>query len=284
MRVFSILGAEHYCNQFQAIQTVARDSVEDLNRRQANNLRMIDEGSPLFDEYRACALRDSERALFLAASHYRRAIDLMVPSSIHWAHVTLYYGAWFAAHALLGMFGCHVLSRHIVEVERSSPGNQRLRRIPIGDRPNQFPLTRKGSHQRFWEAFYATTPHIIRFADAQYAQFLVPVSNNQMWLIDERNRVNYNSIESIGRRDSFVASFSAGSFPGSLPGQLNTQYAVCEGLIFVCHSFASQLQLATDALNSLGLQTSFQQRVKQHVYDPNTPNLVGQTTGQLVFG
>ena len=284
MRVFSIQGAQHYCAQFQPVANIAQESLEDFNGRQSQTLRLIREGTSLFDEYRACALRDTERCLFLAASHYRRALDLMVPSSSHWAHVTLYYGAWFAAHALLGMFGCHVLSKHVIEVDRSTPGNQSLVRLRIGKGQNQFFIARPGSHQRFWEAFYDTTRHIIRFANRQYTQYLSPISSDVMWLIDRRNRINYKVGDTIALRDSFVASFSQTGFPGSLPGELNTQYSVCEGLLFVCYSFAQQFQLSTDALDSLAPQGTLRDKVKQHVYDPTTPDLVNKTTGQPIFG
>lgn len=284
MRVFSIQGAQHYCDQFQPVANMAQESLENFNRSQAQALRSIREGTALFDEYRACALRDTERYLFLAASHYRRALDLMVPSSSHWAHVTLYYGSWFAAHALLGMFGCHVLSNHVIEVDQSSPGNQHLVRLKISNGPNQFYFTRKGSHQRFWEAFYGTTRHIVRFANSQYTQYLSPISNDAMWLIDRRNRINYTVADIIALRDSFVASFSQTVFPGSLPGELNTQYSVCEGLLFLCYSFAQQFNLSTDALDSLAPQGTLRDKVKQHVYDPATPDLVNKTTGQPIFG
>ena len=153
MRVFSILGAGHYCGNFQHISSVPQESLEDFNKRRLNSTRFIVEGTALFDEYRACALRDIERCLFLSSSHYRRALDLMIPSSSHWAHVTLYYGSWFAAHAILGMFGCQVLHNHVVEVEQSTPGSQRLNRIRIGTGQNQFSLKEKGSHRQFWEVF-----------------------------------------------------------------------------------------------------------------------------------
>ena len=142
--MFSIQGAQHYCDQFQPVANIAQESLEDFDRRQAQTLRYIREGTSLFEEYRACALRDTERNLFLAASHYRRALDLMVPSSSHWAHVTLYYGSWFAAHSLLGMFGCQVLSNHVIEVAQSSPGDQRLLRLRIGKGQNRFSFTRTG--------------------------------------------------------------------------------------------------------------------------------------------
>ena len=102
MRLFSVSGARHFCGSFQPIPGAAAQSFTEFHRKYLATPQLITEGQPLFDEYRSSALRDVERSIFLAASHYRRALDLMIPSSSHWAHVTLYYGAWFAARALLG--------------------------------------------------------------------------------------------------------------------------------------------------------------------------------------
>ena len=283
MRSFTFQGASHYCRNFRPISNVSRDSLEDFNNRIPNNVRSIDEGTARFDEYRACALRDAERCLFLSSSHYRRALDLMIPSSSHWAQVTLYYGSWFAAHAILGMFGCRVFYKHVVEVDQSNPGSQKLTRQRIGNAQNQYRFTNRGSHKRFWEAFYATTPRFRHLADQKYAHLLSPIKSDAMWLINQRNRFNYNMPESINLRNSFVSSFSKRSFPNSLPGELNTQYSVCEGLLMIGLSFVSQFDLITDALNTKGSSTSILETVKRNVYWPVTPRLVGHTLGQQVF-
>lgn len=283
MRVFSVSGATHYCSNFQYVSNVSRQSIDDVNRQQPDSLRQIVEGSALFDEFRAGALRDTERYLFLAAVHYRRALDLMIPATSHWAHVTLYYGTWFAAHAILGMFGCYVLRNHVLEVERSTPGSQSLLRRKIGNKQNQFSFVENSSHRRFWEAFYDTAPHFSRFADPQHSTALDPVSNNKMWLIEQRNRINYNSADAIRLQDSFTNLFSEQSFPSTLPGALNTQFSICEGILLVTYTFAVQLGLMTDALNSLGPQLTFKDKVRQHIYDATIPNLVGLTQGNQVF-
>ena len=284
MRAFSIPGAGYYCSNFQTVASVANESLEDFDEQQPDNIRIINEGTALFDEYRARGLRDAERNLFLATSHYRRALDLMVPSSCHWAHVTLYYGAWFAAHSLLGMFGCQILRQYIIEVERSTPGNQQLRRHKIGNKQNQHNFVRSGSHQRFWEGFYATVPHISPFADPRFAQTMAPIAGNEMWLVEQRNRINYKVFDTIDFRNSFVTSFSSRSFPSSLPGELNTQYSVCEGLLLISLSFASRFQLSTDALDSMGPKASFRDKVRRNIYWPGAPELVSHTQGQQVFG
>ena len=284
MKTFNILGAEYFCTNFQAMANVASDSLEDFNRKIPNNVTWINEGSARFEEYRSCALRDVERCLFLAGSHYRRALDLMIPSSSHWAQVTLYYGSWFAAQAILGMFGCRVFHKHVVEVSGTNPGTQQLRRWTVGKKQSQFQFNRDGSHQRLWEAFYGTVPQFRSFAEQNYAHLLSPIGNNTMWLIEQRNRINYNMVESLGLRDLFVDSFSTRTFPNSLPGELNTQYSVCEGLLMIGLSFAAQFKLNTDALNKLGPRGSIGEAIRRNIYWPATPKLVGQINGPHVFG
>ena len=109
MKTFTILGASHYCSSFKPRTGDAEQSLEDFSRSRLNGSQSITRGYRIsFEDYRACALREAERSLFLATSHYRRALDLMMPDAVHWAHVTLYYGSWFAAHGLLAMLGCSV--------------------------------------------------------------------------------------------------------------------------------------------------------------------------------
>ena len=284
MRVFTIAGATRYCTNFRPDPNVAGLSLTDFVDNNLGNIRQLPEGSVQFDQYRTCALRDAERYLFLASSHYRRALDLMISTSSHWAQVTLYYGAWFAAHAILNMFGCAIFAKQIVEVDRDAAGTQRLRMRRIGRGGNQYRFTLNGSHRRFWEAFYATTPSIVRFADPRYSATLSPISNDIEWLIKQRNRINYKPIESISCVDLFANSFSRLSFPSSLPGELNTQYRVCEGLLAVGCTFAQQLGLHTDALDSFGAALSFQEKVAQEIYDPKPPNLVANTVSNQIFG
>ena len=156
MRIFGTTEAQHFVSAFG---WSTGPSEGDINDFRANGIgartRRIREGTPLFQEYRDCSLRNVERYLFLAASHYRRALDLMVVSSSPWAHVTLYYGHWNAAHALLGMFGCTVFKRKwVMDVHRGTPGQQVLRYRQIGTGAGQQSTRGSGSHEIFWDLFY----------------------------------------------------------------------------------------------------------------------------------
>ena len=284
MKTFSITGASHYCLSFEPKTGDAEKSVQEFRDLRLGNRSSITEGTALFDEYRACALRDTERSLFLAGSHYRRALGLMIPSASHWALVTLYYGAWFAARALLGLFGCVVLSKHVIHVDRSSPGNQRLLIQRLGYGQNYYHVTQRGSHQRFWEIFYQTVPSITPFADPEFSPTLAPVSNNQGWLIEQRNTINYNTVESVMLGRTFGAGFCEGTFPNSLPGVLYTQYAICEGILAVCCRLSSRFGLATDALDALSPPAPIGQRINDLVYNAVVPDLVASTRKHEVFG
>ncbi len=284
MRVFTAPGATHYCGQFQPTPTTSSGSADDFVRRRWGNRGLIAEGTSGFDEYRTLALRDTERYLFLAASHYRRALDLMVSSASHWAHVTLYYGAWYAANALLGLFGCRIYGDHVVDVVSSQAGRQQLERRRIGNGRAQYALTRNGSHQRFWEAFYKAALRIRRIANPQYLPVLTPVSNDVIWLIKQRNLVNYTAEQSVAFAASFAAGFSRDNFPSSLPGALHTQYAVCEGLLDVTYAFSTQFGLTTDALDTIGNPGPFSGKVTDAIYDVSVPKLVDQSAGHEIFG
>ena len=283
MNIFTLEGAEHYCRQFQPNVGTVAQTLEQFKKAQLSNRNAINEGAPLFDQYRCCALRDVERYLFLAASHYRRALDLMVPSSSHWAHVTLYYGTWFAAHALLGMFGCSVLGEHVVHVSRSSPGQQRLQKQRMGSGVNHYSVTENGSHRRFWQAFYRAAGNIRQFLDAQVAASLNPVANDIRWLSDQRNKINYELDASMGINSAFASTFLSGGFPNSLPGELNSQYTVCEGILVASYFFAEKFGLSTDALDQWGPPGTIKTKVLDTVYSIQLPDLEKSTKKHDIF-
>ena len=285
MRVFTLEGAKHYCRSLGPATAASATSLEEFRQTQLVRQNLIAEGSSLFEDYRACALRNAERALFLSASHYRRALDLMTPSASPWAHVTLYYGALYASHAILGMFGCGVLNDgYIMEVRRSSPGNQEIFVQRIGNGPGKYYVTQQGSHKRFWEIFYKAATSIRPFVDPSLVPMLSPISSSDIWLIEQRNKFNYDTVESIKLSSQFISSFSEVDFPRSLPSALNTQYRVCEGLLSAGYYFATDFGLTTDALDILSSPKPFSQQVRELVYDPAVPDLVAKTNGTALFG
>ena len=95
MNLFLISEANHFCSQFSGTSGISENSLSEFYRLNLENrVSLLNEGTPLFNEYRDCSLRDVERNLFFSVSNYRRSLDLMVPSSSHWAHITSYYAIY----------------------------------------------------------------------------------------------------------------------------------------------------------------------------------------------
>lgn len=279
MRIFGISEANHYCSSFGGSAGVAEESIRDFRENQLGTKnRAIVEGTPLFLQYRDCSLRDVERSLFFAASHYRRSLDMMLPSSSAWAHVTLYYGSWYASRALLGMFGCTVFfGKYVVDVEEGSPGQQELRHRKIGPRAGQQPTTYIGTHRVFWDLFYTAVQSLAPMVNSRFAAVLSPVSGDRTWQIQRRNEVNYDSYVACRLAKDFGRSFSGQGFPGCLPGVLSTQFRVLETLLELVYSYADQFGLATDALDSLGHGACLREKVRRLVYADQPPGLVRKT-------
>ena len=121
-------------------------------------------------------------------------------------------------------------------------------------------------------------------AGRQYFSVLSPVASDVAWLINQRNRINYKAEESFSFADLFTATFSRANFPSSLPGELNTQYSICEGLLEVAHMFANRFGLDTDALNNVGDPGPLGSKVIGSIYRAQAPQLVDQTAAHRIFG
>lgn len=284
MRLFGINEANHYCSSYSSRSGSAKGALSDfVQSHLGGRYRTLREGTAEFEEFRACSLRDVERCLFLAASHYRRCLDLMLSSAAHWAHVTIYYGSWYSAHAFLGMFGCTMLTRKVIDVNRSTPGNQELRIRSIGNQHGQQPTTYSGTHQRFWDLFYMAVPPLRPLIPLHLAFCLSPVSSNPIWQIEERNKINYETLSAIDLAKDFQLSFSCAAYPNCLPGSLITQYRIFESLLELSFIFAQQFELQTDALANLGYTGGLRDKVRQMIYEDHPPNLVQKTRkGALV--
>lgn len=204
------------------------------------------EGTVDFDEYRDGVLREVERLLFLAACHYRRSFDLQTPSSSPWAYVTLYYGSYFAAQAILGMFGGwkHKKANIVIDVANPAAGAQSL---VVRKRTSTY----AGSHQQFWDYFYASTPPLVLWVDAPLRYSLTPLGPGPSWQIDARNDLNYDSTTALAMIGNFEVAVRYSNLRPTLPAVLRTQLVQLEGLLAVATQFAKEFQLQTDALSVL---------------------------------
>ncbi len=284
MNIFGIAEAEHYCSSFKATTGVSTRSIDSFQANQlGSNRRIIKEGLNLYDKYRDCSLRDIERSLFFAVSLYRRCLDLMIPSASSWAHVMLYYGNWHASRALLGMFGCTIFNRVVVDIQRGTPGKQELRLQKIGSGKGQQPTTYKGSHRRFWDFFYRAVKPLYPMVKNHLAPALSPVGGNCVWQIEKRNELNYDSWIALELVRKFNKSFAEHSFPSSLPGPMASQYVILEQLLELTFSYAHQFNLQTDALEKLGQPGSLTDMIAELVYRKKAPELVGRTKRSMIL-
>jgi len=282
MRLFGLTEAGHYCASFTPEIGDAEGSLDQFRRKYLPSVMMIKEGTQAFNEYRACALRDVERSLFFSASLYRRCLDSLIASASPWAQVTMYYGCWHSARAILGMFGCAVFDRFVVDVKRSHPTAQELSVRRIGTGAGEEPTTYSGPHRRFWDIFYRAVNILRPLAGPALSFALLPVAGDPAWQIDRRNEINYDTHKALDTAVSFDRAFSAAGFPSSLPGSLGTQYGLFESLLEITFTFAAQLSLRTDGLALLSPSTTRSELISKLVYSPRPPSLISKTKKRIL--
>jgi hypothetical protein len=282
MQLFTLTEATHFCSSFvQVVGDAGGALITYANRHLRHNSLTVQEGSAAFTGCQSCMLREAERNLFLATSQYRRALDLMIPSASHWGHVTLYYGAWFAAHALLAMHGCILLRQHVVDVEIGTPGAQALRIRSFGNAGLCF-QRRYGSHNHFWQLFYDITTSLRPQLAPGNAASITPISGDPFWLTDHRNEINYNTHSSILAGGSFPSSFTAQSMSACLSGPLATQWEVTEKMLLLAFELARQYGLQTDSIAQVYPSTDLRTAVKEQVFHKKAPSLVGKTSKKAI--
>jgi hypothetical protein len=276
-QLFTITEAEYFCSNFSGTTGVSERSIEDFRRTELGDIKTeIPESDVKFSNLRDCMLREAERSLFLAISHYRRSLDLMISSSAHWLHVTQYYGTWYSAISFLLMFGCYKFKNYLLDVNRGNKGNQKLQLRKIGNQSGQFviPGIYSGSHRAFWYVFYEASSVIRRIIDTRLSPCLTPISSNMAWLIERRNEVNYNTTESVDAILLFQDTFLAQDFPQSLSGDLATQHKIFSLLLELTCNYAKKFNIYNDSLELLLPNSNFSEKVKEKIYKEKAPSLV----------
>jgi hypothetical protein len=281
MRIFGTAEAAYFCQNFTPEIGDSERDIKEFFKRNLDGISFLDENTSRFNEYRSCLLREVERDLFLSASQYRRFLDLMIPSASHWAFVTAYYGSFYAARAILGLLGCHVFKKHVIDVAVGAPGRQRLAKRLIGSGINQEPGN-GGSHRDFWAIYYRSVTPLNALIPPHLTMALNPVSGQSQWLIEKRNEVNYQAYSASDLINDFQTNFTSINFPRALPGILNTQYAVMEAMIELAYIYATQFGISTDSLSFFGAE-SLKRKVKEQVYRPKTPSLIDKTRKNDIF-
>src|ERR1700735_3516046 len=126
MHLLDITEAAHFCTPLAAHQPGTGQSLSHFHRGLPARTVRLSEGTTAFDIHRISLLNAVERWILFGVADYRRALDMLIPSNAPWAQVTLYYSSFFAANAILGMFGAWIHIRRMVDVESGTVGSQTL--------------------------------------------------------------------------------------------------------------------------------------------------------------
>jgi len=279
MRLLDLPQARYFCRPAHAV--VAAVSVQSLRTFHDSTLKsvtLIREGHRHFQVHQINVLASVDQWLLFATAHYRRAMDMLVPASAPWAQVTLYYASFFAANAILGMFGGWIGQTpdgmRVVDVEHGIPGAQELhihRRLPS-------PNGARGSHRVFWDFFYDAAASIAAWAPRSLATALSPVNGDFAWQIAERNDVNYDMFSAWAAAKLFHGTFKSSRLT-SLSGPLQLQFEASERLIRLALQFATEVGLSTTALEGCGQMGTVAQ-VRRRLGAQRPPQLVTQSAFQ----
>ena len=284
MRIFLISEARQFCSQFIGLHGKSEGSLLEFYRLNLENkVSQLNEGTPIFNEYRDCLLRDVERNLFFSVSNYRRSLDLMLPSSSHWAHVTSYYASFYCAKAFLGIFGGAIFEKVVIDVQNGTPGQQSLKIRKIGNRSGQISSTYNGSHRRFWDFFYRAVVQLRPMVSPALSRCLTPIGGDKVWQIGMRNEINYDSWLGLNLVSNFLNSFDKRTFPNSLPGVLSTQYGIVENMLELSFLFVKQFGLNTDSLNRLSNIHNISGKINDLIYNTKAPGLVSKTKKNTII-
>ncbi len=276
MHVFDLPHARHYCAPLPPAGPGVEQPLAAFHLTLGKVTR-LHEGTPAFDVHRANALLSAERWLLFSVSHYRRALEMLVPASAPWAQVTLYYASFFSANALLAMFGAwigHTIEgTRLVEVEKGLPGQQTLK-ISRGQNAKS-PNGARGSHRVFWDHFYATVPNLVAWAPPCLASAFAPVNGDYAWQIASRNDVNYDMFHAWVSSSSLHNTFKPARLR-NLSGHLQVQRGATEQLIRAALYFASDLSLAASGLANLGI-TGDRIAIQRKLLRQRPPSLINES-------
>jgi hypothetical protein len=278
MRLLNPTQAIHFCEAL--LTPPAPGQVQSLKNFHdgLGKTQRLDEGTASYEIHRVNILTAVERWLLFGVAHYRRALDMCIPSAAPWMHVTLYYSAFFAANALLGMFGGWVGHKVVVDVDDPTPHTQKLR---IQRKISPGPTGSTGSHQRFWDYFYQGGLTIRPWAPGPLQAALDPVSGSREWLIEARNAVNYDTIETHAVALRFHKTFNSAKL-ASLTGPLRQQCDTTELMLKLAFHFAGKFKIHTFGIADLGVAGT-RGRIIRTVVSKKVPAMVQQSQLEALF-
>lgn len=201
---------------------------------------------------------------------------MLVPVSAPWAQVTLYYSSFFAANALLGLFGGWMgnvkVAAWAIDVERGVVGSQELKVV----RGYKSPTGARGSHRVFWDYFYAqASANIAPWAPLPLLAALDPVNSDTGWQIKERNDANYDMYHAWASTQLFASTFQPAKL-SSLSGPAALQMEKTAQLIKLALHFANECGLSGGALHGCGV-TGTRAQLQKRLVTKSVPQLVTQS-------
>ena len=231
MRLLDLPQAKHFCSPPGPVRAATgRVSLPAFHHGLPTHVVVMAEGTTPFQIQQVNVIDSVERWLAFALANFRRSVEMLVPISAPWAHVTLYYSSFFSANAILGMFGGWIghteKGIRAVDVESASLGTQSLR----VHRRLKAPSGATGSHRVFWDVFYHSTATIAAWAPASLASALSPVNGDYAWQIAERNCVNYDMLHAWVASTAFHTSLRPAKL-NSLSGPLQLQLETTQTLL-----------------------------------------------------
>ena len=248
MQLFDVPQATHFCAPLSAHLPGVGQSLVSLHDNLSPHVTRLSEGTPHFSAHRVSILNAVERWILFGIADYRRALDMLIPSNAPWAHVTLYYSSFFAANAILGMFGAWIHLRRVIDVEQGTATFQILRINRQVKSPSGF----KGNHQIFWDFFYEGCAIITPWVPASLQSVIAPVNNDRAWQIKARNAVNYDTFVAFDSAKLFDSTFKPKKLR-SVSGSLGQQLEVTEGMLRLAVYFANHLGVSSFPFEGLGI-------------------------------
>ncbi len=276
MRLLDLPQAKYFCVPPAAIiATISKQSLPSFHNSMTKGVVLLQEGTIRFQVHQVNLLDSVERWLVYALAHYRRSVDMLVPVSAPWAQVTLYYASFFAANAVLGIFGGWIgrtqTGDRVVDVENGIAGSQELRIHRGLSSPNGA----AGSHRRFWDFFYDATATIAAWAPSGLAPALQPVNGDFAWQIAERNFVNYDMFSAWSASARFYSTFKPSRLK-TLSGPLQLQLETTERMIKLALHFAREVSLSSMSLAGCGT-TGTRLQVQKKLTSQAPPRLITQS-------
>lgn len=277
IQLFDRVEALYFCRALANHQPGVGQSLPDFHDRLPIRVSHLRENTNDFEVHRVSLLNAVERWILFGVADYRRALDMFIPSNAPWAHVTLYYSSFYAANAILGMFGAWVHHKRLVDVESGTPNSQVLRI----NRRVQSPSDQKGSHRIFWDMFYEGYNSISPWIPAELQAPTSPVNNDRFWQITNRNEVNYDMFRAFEGATLLENTFNSRRLRTSLRGPLAQQLEVTEGMLKLAVYFANDFQI--DSFPYVGLGNGSRPTIMRRLVTKVPPGIATQSQLQSLF-